>query len=64
MREKIKIIYVDEELVVCHKMPGIPVQTQRAGQKDMVSLLRNYFSAKEPESGGRIKPPVQRTPYG
>lgn len=46
MREKIKIIYVDEELVVCHKMPGIPVQTPRAGQKDMVSLLRNYFSAK------------------
>ncbi len=46
MTQKVRIIYEDKDLVVCHKMPCIPVQTARAGQQDMVSLLRNYFAGK------------------
>lgn len=43
---KLEIIYEDHDLIVCHKMPGIPVQTAKIGQQDMVSLLRNYFVNK------------------
>ena len=39
-----KIIYEDSEIIVCHKMPGVPVQTARMGQQDMVSMLRNYLA--------------------
>lgn len=45
-----EIIYEDKELVVCHKMPGIPVQTAKIGKPDMVSLLRNYFAARGEEN--------------
>ena len=38
-----KIIYEDSEIIVCHKMPGVPVQTARTRQQDMVSMLRNYL---------------------
>ncbi|TGY95511.1 RluA family pseudouridine synthase [Petralouisia muris] len=41
-----KIIYEDNEIIICHKMPGVPVQTARTGQQDMVSMLRNYFADK------------------
>lgn len=47
MREQLQIIYEDEAVVVCHKQPGIPVQTPKAGQQDMVSLLRNYYTGKK-----------------
>lgn len=47
MKENLKIIYEDEAVVVCHKQPGIPVQTPKAGQQDMVSLLRNYYTSKK-----------------
>ena len=46
MQKKIEIIYEDQYLVVCRKMPGIPVQTAKMGQQDMVSLLRSYYAAK------------------
>ncbi len=39
-----KIIYEDSEIIVCHKMPGVPVQTARTRQQDMVSMLRNYLA--------------------
>lgn len=47
MKEQLKIIYEDDAVVVCHKLPGIPVQTPKAGQQDMVSLLRNYYTRKK-----------------
>lgn len=47
MKEQIQIIYEDETVVVCHKLPGIPVQTPKVGQQDMVSLLRNYYTRKK-----------------
>lgn len=47
MKHNMEIIYEDREIVVCHKMPGIPVQTAKTGQQDMVSMLRNYFAGKK-----------------
>lgn len=38
------ILYEDKELIVCHKPAGIPVQSARVGQKDMVSILNNYLA--------------------
>lgn len=42
-----EIIYEDRELVVCHKMSGVPVQTADIRQQDMVSILKNYLVAKK-----------------
>lgn len=44
MTQRVKIIYEDRDLVVCHKMPGVPVQTTNVEQQDMVSLLSNYYA--------------------
>lgn len=41
------ILYEDRQLLVCRKPAGIPVQSARAGEKDMVSFLRNYRNEKE-----------------
>lgn len=46
MCKNINIIYDDNDLAVCHKPAGIPVQTAKIGQQDMVSLLRNYYAKK------------------
>ena len=46
---KDQILYEDDAVLVCRKPAGIPVQTARAGQQDMVSLLRNYRAAKKEE---------------
>ena len=50
MYKNVEIIYEDKEVVVCRKLPGVPVHTPRLGQQDMVSLLRNYFAAKGEEN--------------
>lgn len=47
MNHKLEIIYEDSEIVVCHKLSGIPVQTSNVRQQDMISLLRNYYSEKK-----------------
>jgi len=36
------IVYEDSSILVCIKPAGLPVQTARAGQKDLVSELKNY----------------------
>ena len=59
----VSVIYEDEELLVLRKKAGIPVQTKRFGEKDMVSLLRNYRAGKgeEPYIGvvHRLDQPVE-----
>lgn len=44
--EKLDILYEDQALMVCYKPAGIAVETKRIGQKDMVSLLKNYRAQK------------------
>lgn len=46
-----RILYEDPDLVVVHKIPGIDSQSSSSFRPDMVSLLKNYYSAKEPSSG-------------
>ena len=49
-----QIIYEDRQLIVCQKPAGIPVQSARAGTKDMVSMLKNYRKEHEQMSGGTL----------
>ncbi|MEY8427180.1 RluA family pseudouridine synthase [Lachnospiraceae bacterium 46-15] len=44
---EIDILYEDGQLLVCRKPAGVPVQSGKVGQKDMVSILRNYRNGKE-----------------
>ena len=36
---KSRILYEDEDMIVCHKPAGIATQTARVGQRDMVSEI-------------------------
>ncbi len=42
MNQMIEILQEDRDILVCRKPAGIPVQTAKLGQQDMVSLLKNY----------------------
>lgn len=43
----LQIIYEDEQIIVCYKPAGVPVQTAKLGSSDMVSLLKNYLYKKQ-----------------
>ena len=45
---KIKILYEDKDILVCHKPAGLAVQNARVGSMDMESLLKNYIAQKVP----------------
>lgn len=48
------ILYEDVDILVCRKKAGVPVQSARLGQKDMVSQLNNYLAEKrESVKGGK-----------
>lgn len=49
-RVKLDIIYEDEELIVCIKPAGVPVQTAKAGLSDLVSELKNYRAKKKEDA--------------
>ena len=51
---KMDILYEDNQLIVCRKPAGIPVQSAKIGVKDMVSILRNYRKEKEKDSYLRL----------
>lgn len=42
----LNIICEDASVIVCRKPAGLATETKRAGQQDMVSLLRNYRAAR------------------
>lgn len=48
-----RILYEDNDLLVCHKPAGIATQTARIGQADMASEMENYLARKLPQSIGR-----------
>lgn len=39
----LNILHEDEHIIVCYKSAGIPTQTQKLGEQDMVSLLKNHL---------------------
>lgn len=45
--KKPEIIFEDQDMLVCRKPAGIAVQTSKAGQQDMVSILKNYRASKK-----------------
>lgn len=52
MRQKkidLNIIYEDDSIIVCVKPPGVPVQTSRPGESDLVSQLKNYRAKNHQE---------------
>ena len=40
---KLDILYEDNDIIVCHKAPGVSSQQERSYDPDMVSMLMNYF---------------------
>ena len=42
----IRILFEDEQIIVCEKPAGVAVQTKRLGQADMESLLKNRRAEK------------------
>ena len=45
----LEILFEDNEIIVCYKPAGIPTQTSKMGEQDMVSLLKNYLYKKQLE---------------
>lgn len=43
----LKTIFEDEDIIVCYKPAGIPTQTSKLGEQDMVSLLKNYLYTQQ-----------------
>ncbi len=44
-----RILYEDNDIIVCHKPAGIATQTARVGQADMVSEIANYLKTSNPD---------------
>ena len=64
MRKKIEnmsfdILFEDEHLIVCYKPAGIPTQTSKLGEQDMVSLLKNYLKGAYVAVIHRLDQPVE-----
>lgn len=46
-----RILYEDDDLIVCHKPSGIATQTARVGQADMVSEVTGYLASRGKAAG-------------
>ena len=51
-----KILFEDDDLIVCHKPSGIATQTRKLGQKDMESILRNHVALAGGKTGKGVLP--------
>ena len=45
--EKMNILYEDKDIIVVEKPSGIPVQTKKISDKDMISEIRNYINKEK-----------------
>lgn len=57
-----RILYEDDDLIVCHKPAGIATQTGRIGQADMVSELENYLT-RNLRQGSRQNESGEKCPF-
>lgn len=55
-----RIIYEDEQVLVCHKPAGLATQSGHVGQTDMVSELKKYLPAGQK---GVVKAKPDNAPY-
>ena len=47
MKPYIDVIHEDDDILVCRNPAGLAVQSAKAGQQDMVSLLKNYRAGRQ-----------------
>lgn len=45
----LNVIFEDEHIIVCYKPSGIPTQTNKLSEQDMVSVLKNYLYENQTE---------------
>ncbi len=45
----LEILFEDNDIIVCYKPAGIPTQTSKMGEQDMVSILKNYLYKNQAE---------------
>ncbi len=53
-KQKFVVLFEDEQLCVCKKPPGLPCESAKMSQPDLVKLLKKRYFLKDPE---------QREPY-
>ena len=51
MKNKIKIIYEDNHLLVCEKPVNMPVQADSSGDEDLLSTVKAYINEKYSKPG-------------
>lgn len=49
--EKLKILYEDNNIIVVEKKPNIPSQSDKTGDIDMLTLVKNYIKEKYNKPG-------------
>ena len=47
MKPSIDVIWEDADILVCRKPAGLPVQSAKTGQQDMVNLLKTYRAGRQ-----------------
>ena len=55
----LQILHEDESIIVCYKPAGIPTQTKKLGEQDMVSLLKNHLKGGYVAVIHRLDQPVE-----
>ncbi len=56
-QRRIPVLYKDQDILVCEKAAGIPVQSDRSGNVDLISLLKNMlFMEQEGEEEPYLAP--------
>ena len=56
---KFDILYEDDQVIVCYKPAGVPTQTSKLGEQDMVSLLKNHLKGGYVAVIHRLDQPVE-----
>ena len=59
MDRRIEIIYEDEHILVCHKYPGIAVESADLSKRDMIGELRRYLKGAPLYMIHRLDQPVE-----
>ena len=49
--QKLKVIYEDNHIIVVEKIPNIPSQSDKTGDEDMITIIKNYLKEKYNKSG-------------
>lgn len=49
--DKINVIYEDDQILVCKKEAGIPTQSAKVSEKDMVSMAKGHLFEKNIQKG-------------